>query len=232
MKKRKANRKNRFPLDFALMGIVFFLLTAGLVSFLDKNFSKSNDKKIETEIYDGKKEIRRVAIYANPDKEGWFYWKAEEGDTVELLARTLALHEYQLVQWNNLERSDNNIHFGKGQIIKYKDVSFKSYYCRASWYGSKFHGKTMANGEVYNMYTKLIAHRHLPFNRPVKIHYQGKEFIAVVEDRGPFSRGKDGEYDRDVDLSYALAKEMGSIEAGVVSIKLEPLKMNPQIVEL
>ncbi|MGB5325808.1 MAG: RlpA-like double-psi beta-barrel domain-containing protein, partial [Pseudomonadales bacterium] len=32
----------------------------------------------------------------------------------------------------------------------------------ASWYGKKFHGRSTANGERYDMYQMTAAHKHLP----------------------------------------------------------------------
>ena len=38
----------------------------------------------------------------------------------------------------------------------------------ASWYGTKFHGRKTANGEIYNMYAMTAAHKTLPL--PVYVH--------------------------------------------------------------
>ena len=41
-----------------------------------------------------------------------------------------------------------------------------------SWYGSYFHGRTTANGEVYNMYGLTAAHKTLPFGTKLRVCYQ------------------------------------------------------------
>ena len=77
-----------------------------------------------------------------------------------------------------------------------------------SWYGSYFHGRTTANGEIYNMYGHTAAHRTLPFGTKLLVCYNG--CVAVrVNDRGPFSGG------RELDLSYGAAANIGLIFPGV-----------------
>ncbi|HOS08175.1 MAG TPA: septal ring lytic transglycosylase RlpA family protein, partial [Candidatus Cloacimonas acidaminovorans] len=45
-----------------------------------------------------------------------------------------------------------------------------------------------------------------------------KSVIVRVNDRGPFNRG------RDIDLSYAAAKEIGMLSAGVIPVQVEILE--------
>ncbi|MDY7034975.1 MAG: septal ring lytic transglycosylase RlpA family protein [Thermodesulfobacteriota bacterium] len=90
---------------------------------------------------------------------------------------------------------------------------------KASWYGSKFHGRPTASGEIYNMHKKSAAHKTLPLGTPVKILNlsNNKHTIVRVNDRGPFTKG------RIIDLSYAAAKEVGLIGPGVVDVKIVAL---------
>jgi rare lipoprotein A len=46
----------------------------------------------------------------------------------------------------------------------------------------------------------------------------GRSVVVRINDRGPFKAG------RIIDLSYAAAKEIGSVKSGVVDVKLEVLK--------
>lgn len=87
----------------------------------------------------------------------------------------------------------------------------------ASWYGPKFHGRTTANGERYNMLDFTAAHKTLPFDTVVRITRldTGKSVVVRINDRGPFIRG------RIVDLSYAAARELGTNREGVVKVRLE-----------
>ena len=80
---------------------------------------------------------------------------------------------------------------------------------KASWYGPKFHGKTTANGETYDMYAYTAAHRTLPFNTVLLVINQAnsKEVQVRVNDKEPFIRG------RIIDLSYEAAKKLDMISA-------------------
>lgn len=88
---------------------------------------------------------------------------------------------------------------------------------KASWYGVPFHGRRTANGEIYNMHTLTAAHKSLPFDSIVKVTNKiNKESIIVrINDRGPYIKG------RDIDLSYAAAKQLNMLGDGVVPVELE-----------
>ena len=93
----------------------------------------------------------------------------------------------------------------------------------ASWYGRKFHGRLTANQETYNMYKLTAAHKSLPLPAYIKVfnHNNGKSVTVRVNDRGPFVKG------RIVDLSYAAAKEIDMVEAGLAPVTIEVI--NPTI---
>jgi rare lipoprotein A len=82
----------------------------------------------------------------------------------------------------------------------------------ASWYGPGFHGKTMANGEKFNMYANTVAIKSHKWKLGTRIcitsSVNGKKAKAHVTDRGPFIAG------RQIDLSFALGKQMGIIPNG------------------
>ncbi|CAA6809955.1 MAG: Rare lipoprotein A precursor [uncultured Sulfurovum sp.] len=86
-----------------------------------------------------------------------------------------------------------------------------------SWYGEKYHGRTTANGETYNMYALTAAHKTLPFNTMVKVTNlkNNRSIIVRINDRGPFVRG------RIIDLSYGAAKALDYITDGVVKLRVE-----------
>lgn len=90
-------------------------------------------------------------------------------------------------------------------------------YFVCSYYGKKFHGRQTSNGEIFDMYKFTCAHKTLPFNTKMIITNEdnGKSVIVRVNDRGPFIEG------RDLDISYAAAKEIGMIAAGVKRLKIE-----------
>ena len=95
----------------------------------------------------------------------------------------------------------------------------KILYMVSSYYGSKFHGRQTSNGEIFDMYKLTCAHKTLPFNTMLKVTNEdnGKFVIVRVNDRGPFIHG------RDLDLSYAAAKEIELIAEGVKKVKVEIL---------
>jgi rare lipoprotein A len=89
----------------------------------------------------------------------------------------------------------------------------------ASWYGSDFHGKKTANGEVYDMHKKTAAHKTLPFGTHLKVVNisNGKEAIVRINDRGPFVKG------RIIDLSFAAAKDIEMIGPGTAKVRIVAL---------
>lgn len=92
-------------------------------------------------------------------------------------------------------------------------------YVVASWYGPGFHGRRTASGEIYNMYALTCAHRELPFGTKLRVvnPQNNKEVRCIINDRGPFIAG------RDLDLSYASAKEIGLIRPGVATVMIQPI---------
>ncbi|WP_083610236.1 septal ring lytic transglycosylase RlpA family protein [Pontibacter flavimaris] len=91
---------------------------------------------------------------------------------------------------------------------------------KASYYGRKFQGRKMANGERYKRSKLTAAHRKLPFGTQVEVtNLQNNKSVRVeITDRGPFVRG------RIVDLSEAAAKRVGMIKKGVVPVRLEVVR--------
>jgi len=87
----------------------------------------------------------------------------------------------------------------------------------ATYYSKRFQGRKTASGERYNRDALTCAHKTLPFQTLLKITnpQNSKSVIVRVNDRGPFNRG------RDIDLSYAAAKEIGMLAAGVLPVQVE-----------
>jgi len=63
------------------------------------------------------------------------------------------------------------------------------------------------------------AHKTLPFGTRLKVTDQasGRSVIVVINDRGPFGRG------RVLDLSIGAAKVLGMIDRGVISVRADVL---------
>jgi rare lipoprotein A len=89
----------------------------------------------------------------------------------------------------------------------------------ASWYGVPFNGRRASNGEIYDMYKLTAAHRTLPFETIVRVTNlnNGKSTVVRITDRGPFVDN------RIIDLSLAAAREVDSVGAGVVPVRVEVL---------
>jgi rare lipoprotein A len=95
----------------------------------------------------------------------------------------------------------------------------------ASWYGTKFHGHTTSNMEIYNLYGMTAAHKTLPIPSYVRVTNlsNGRTAIVRVNDRGPFVD------DREIDLSYAAAVKLGYHNKGTAPILVEAIDTrNPQ----
>ena len=91
----------------------------------------------------------------------------------------------------------------------------------ASYYADEFHGRTTANGEVFDMEALTAAHRTLPFGTVLRVTNleNGKEVTVRVNDRGPFVG------DRVIDLSLAAAREIGLEASGVATVSIDVLEM-------
>jgi len=89
----------------------------------------------------------------------------------------------------------------------------------ASYYGSEGHGGPTASGETFDMYAMTAAHKTLAMGTEVMVTNleNGKSVVVCVNDRGPFVEG------RIIDLSYAAAKKIDMLDAGVVQVKVEVL---------
>jgi len=97
---------------------------------------------------------------------------------------------------------------------------------KASWYGKKFHGKTTASGEVYDMFQFTAAHRELPLGTWLKVTnlHNGRWIIVRVNDRGPVPTS------RIIDLSYGAAQMLEFRAKGLEKVRLDVLPNQPTVV--
>lgn len=86
----------------------------------------------------------------------------------------------------------------------------------ASYYGRRFHGRPTANGERFDMNAMTAAHKTLPFGTKVRVTNPrtGKSVVVRINDRGPFTRG------REIDVSRAAAVQLGLIQRGHGTVEL------------
>ena len=89
----------------------------------------------------------------------------------------------------------------------------------ASWYGLEYHNKLTASGQRFDMHKNTLAHRTLPLGTKVRLVNpdNGKSAEGVVNDRGPYIKG------RDVDVSYAMAKQLGFVKKGVTKLDIKTI---------
>lgn len=95
---------------------------------------------------------------------------------------------------------------------------------RVSFYGPGFHGKLTANGETYDQEGLTAAARKpVPFNTRVRVTdpATGRSVVVRINDRGPFTKNKNGEYDRVLDLSVGAARQLNMLERGVIPVRIE-----------
>jgi rare lipoprotein A (peptidoglycan hydrolase) len=74
----------------------------------------------------------------------------------------------------------------------------------ASWYGDEFAGDSTASGVIFDPSLFTAAHRTLPLGSFLRVHYDGRCAIVLVNDRGPY-----GNYGRIIDLAQAPAQYLG-----------------------
>lgn len=89
----------------------------------------------------------------------------------------------------------------------------------ASWYGTKFHGRSTSSGEIYDMCQFSAAHKTLPvpsYARVTRLD-TGQSVIVRVNDRGPFHEG------RVIDLSFAAASKLGINRSGTARVEVEAI---------
>jgi rare lipoprotein A (peptidoglycan hydrolase) len=87
----------------------------------------------------------------------------------------------------------------------------------ASYYGKGFHGKETASGEIFDQNDLTAAHPTLPLGTEAKVTNlkTGKSVEVEINDRGPYTKG------RDIDLSKEAAKEIGLTKDGAAPVKVE-----------
>ena len=114
-------------------------------------------------------------------------------------------------------------HIGKpyvvaGKVYVPKDVS-KGYSATglASWYGTAFHGRRTANGEVFDRHSVSMAHPTLPLPSYVRVTNlrNGHSIIARVNDRGPYHSN------RLVDVSQTVADALNFKHLGTTRVQID-----------
>jgi len=87
----------------------------------------------------------------------------------------------------------------------------------ASWYGIERQGMPTASGELFDKNRLTAAHPKLPLGTTVRVtNLKNLESTLVkINDRGPGIPG------RVIDLSWAAAKQLGYVEAGLTRVEFD-----------
>jgi rare lipoprotein A len=94
------------------------------------------------------------------------------------------------------------------------------FYSKASYYHDKFDGRKTASGEIFSNNKLTAAHKTIKFGTEIEVINikNNKSIIVVINDRGPFTKG------RDLDLSKTAFNQIGNINSGVIKIKYKIIK--------
>lgn len=93
----------------------------------------------------------------------------------------------------------------------------------ASWYGSQFHGRKTANGEIFDMNLLSAAHTTLPMPSMAMVENleNGRQVTVRINDRGPFASN------RLIDLSREAARRLGFEKQGLARVRVRYLGPAP-----
>jgi len=154
----------------------------------------------------------------------------ETDNNVKVVGKELAYAE--IATANNLSKDSSKINEKeaelKSELIKLNaelealesEVETVHEETKASYYHDKFNGKKTASGEVFSNKKYTAAHKTLPFGTKVRVTNltNDEEVIVEINDRGPFSKG------RQLDLSKkAFMNLTHNRNHGTLSVKVEVL---------
>ncbi|HWU61679.1 MAG TPA: septal ring lytic transglycosylase RlpA family protein [Ensifer sp.] len=105
----------------------------------------------------------------------------------------------------------------KGQVYYPKEDRNYDRVGFASWYGSAFHGRYTANGEIYDTSALTAAHPTFPLPSYARVTNMtnGASIIVRVNDRGPYERG------RIIDLSSKTAEMLDMKGHGTAKVRVQ-----------
>lgn len=115
---------------------------------------------------------------------------------------------------------------GRYQVGKPYKIAGKTYYPSerpyaavgtASWYGSDFHGRRTANGEIFDRNSLSAAHPTMPLPSYARVTNMNNahSIVVRVNDRGPYHGG------RVMDVSQRVAEALDFHRLGTARVKVE-----------
>ncbi|MGA7780992.1 MAG: septal ring lytic transglycosylase RlpA family protein [Paraburkholderia sp.] len=92
---------------------------------------------------------------------------------------------------------------------------------KASYYGSKFYSRKMADGTRMDPQSNSAASKTLPLGTTAKITNlkNGSSDVVEIRDRGPYVKG------RIVDVSPQTADKLGLKEGGTAPVEVKPMEV-------
>ena len=87
----------------------------------------------------------------------------------------------------------------------------------ASYYANKFNGRRTANGERFDNSKFTAAHRKIAFGTKVRVTNlrNGKSLIVKINDRGPYSKGREIDLSRRAFMYLATNKSGGEMRVKI-----------------
>ena len=140
-----------------------------------------------------------------------------EADETQQKAATIAEKVEKKAEQTEKAEGKNNLVEDSVKVKPTKNGDVVEQVGEASYYGKGFHGKETASGEAFNQHDRTAAHPTLPLGTEAKVTNleTGKSVEVEINDRGPYTKG------RDIDLSKRAAKEIGLTKDGAAPVKVE-----------
>ena len=114
-------------------------------------------------------------------------------------------------------------HFAILLLFVFGTIAFSQRKGNASYYSNKLKGRHTSNGDRYHPDSMTCAHLTYPFGTILKVRNPKNDKIVYVKvtDRGPHSRRLM------IDLSYAAAKEIDIVRAGIAPVEISRVDSLP-----
>ena len=146
-----------------------------------------------------------------------YTYKLKKGDNLYRVGLKFNLPWKEIAKSNNIS-NERALKSGRELLIE-KEFPY-NFIALTSWYGSKFHGRKTANGEVYDMCGLSAAHKTLPLGTVVLVSnpQNGRQVELRINDRGPYIEG------RSLDLSFGAAKRLDIVKQGVASLLVKVIE--------
>ena len=106
-----------------------------------------------------------------------------------------------------------------GSVMGRVDPSGRKQQGRASYYGSQFAPRKMADGQRMNPQSNVAASKSLPLGTTAKVTNlrNGRSATVNVQDRGPYARG------RVMDVSPSVADRLDLKKQGTAPVEVKPI---------